>query len=1173
MTPERFRQIEELYHSAREREPGRRTAFLAGACKDDEDLRREVESLLAEDPSITCFLEEPVMRQAAGLVASQQSSSECRFAPGLELGPYIIEARLGAGGMGEVYRAKDKRLHRTVALKVLPQRLADTPGLRQRLEGEAKAISSLNHPHICTLYDIGRQGDIDYLVMEFLEGDTLAERIAGQPMALDDLLDLAVQIVDALEAAHAQGIVHRDIKPGNIMVSARGQAKVLDFGVAKVVLKWAGSASQAAGQTATETLLTTPGATVGTLAYMSPEQARGEESDARTDLFSFGAVLYEMATGQRAFAGKTPALVFAAILTEGPPQLPGVLGEVIARALKKSRDERWASAAQMKAALAELRRKPDPGATLPPPSLPARKRTLDRSIAVLFLMVAMAATALWFVRTRQAPHAAEAEAMVTPATMRRSVAVLGFKNLAGREDAAWLSAALSEMFVSELAAGEKLRTIPGENVARAKIDLSLPDADGYGRDTLERIRKTLGADYVVLGSYYYSGKDAGGQVRLDLRLQDSRAGETVATVSQTGTDVQLLDLVSRTGTQVRERLGVEGVTPVEATAMRAELPSSPEAYRLYAEGLARLRLYDALAARNLLVQAAEAEPANAMVHSAMAQAWTALGYDEEARQESRKAKDLSVGLSREMRLYIEGRYHQASREWDRAAETYGTLFGFFPDNLDYGLRLIAAQTAAGKGKDALGTAAALRKLPAPAREDPRIDIEQAAAAESLGDFHSMERLAAAAVQKGEEQGAGLLVARARLELGWALERLGQLPQAAAVVSQAKDTFARAGDNAGAASALDRLALVLYDQGDMTGARGLYQEVLGVYRKSGNRNGVAAALNNSANILYEQGNLGAAKKMYEQALSIQREAGTKDDVAGTLGNIANVLDGQGDLAGARKMQEEGLRNFRAVADKRGVSSTLSNLGALLREQGDLTGAKSYYEQALAMVTETGYRKGRGYALMGLGQIALARGDLGDARQKIEESLSLRVEMGDEFNAASSRVALANVAVEEGRLADASAGLRKAVEVFHKAKAGDDESEACAELARVLAAEGNRSEALAAVRRARVLQLAVSDFALRFVVMIAEARVPADSATAALKDTRERLQSALDEAIQHGYQGVAYEIRLALGELDMRAGKTAAARAGLAALEDEARGRGFGLIARKALAARQAPEGRK
>ena len=163
MTPERLSQIEELYHLAREREPGQRAAFLAGACQDDEDLRREVESLLASEPSGACFLDEPVMRQAAGTFASQQSSSQLRFAPGLELGPYVIEAHLGAGGMGEVYRAKDKRLHRTVALKVLPKRLADTLGLRQRLEREAKAISSLNHPHICTLYDIGRQGEIDYL--------------------------------------------------------------------------------------------------------------------------------------------------------------------------------------------------------------------------------------------------------------------------------------------------------------------------------------------------------------------------------------------------------------------------------------------------------------------------------------------------------------------------------------------------------------------------------------------------------------------------------------------------------------------------------------------------------------------------------------------------------------------------------------------------------------------------------------------------------------------------------------------------------------------------------------------------------------------------------------------------------------------------------------------------
>jgi len=205
VTPDRLRQIQELYHSAREREPGQRTAFLTGACKDDEDLLREVESLLAADPTDACFLDEPVMRQAAEILASQQSRSQHQFVPGLELGPYVIEAHLGAGGMGEVYRAKDKRLHRTVALKVLPQRLAHTPGLRQRLEREAKAISSLNHPHICTLYDIGREGEVDYLVMEFLEGDTLAQQLKRGALPLSEVLELAAAWPKSLSRSRSLG--------------------------------------------------------------------------------------------------------------------------------------------------------------------------------------------------------------------------------------------------------------------------------------------------------------------------------------------------------------------------------------------------------------------------------------------------------------------------------------------------------------------------------------------------------------------------------------------------------------------------------------------------------------------------------------------------------------------------------------------------------------------------------------------------------------------------------------------------------------------------------------------------------------------------------------------------------------------------------------------------------
>jgi Tol biopolymer transport system component len=417
VTPERLSQIEELYHLAREREPGQRAAFLAGACQDDEDLRREVESLLASEPSGACFLDEPVMRQAAGTFASQQSSSQLRFAPGLELGPYVIEAHLGAGGMGEVYRAKDKRLHRTVALKVLPKRLADTLGLRQRLEREAKAISSLNHPHICTLYDIGRQGEIDYLVMEFLEGDTLAQRLKRGALPLLEVLELAIQIASALAAAHAAGIVHRDLKPGNIMLTKSG-AKLLDFGLAKVR---AAEAVAGAAMSPAEPI-TTAGTVVGTAQYMSPEQIQGHEADARSDLFAFGATLYEMLTGKRAFAGQSQFAVVSAILEKEPeplrdlqPLTPPALERVVRRCLAKDPENRWQNTSDLASELKWIAEAG--GAAVPAASTEAvgkrRKRELlYGALAVIFLLAAIVSAASHWRLARTPARAISSE--ITP---------------------------------------------------------------------------------------------------------------------------------------------------------------------------------------------------------------------------------------------------------------------------------------------------------------------------------------------------------------------------------------------------------------------------------------------------------------------------------------------------------------------------------------------------------------------------------------------------------------------------------------------------------------------------------------------------------------------------------------------------------------------------------------
>jgi serine/threonine protein kinase len=416
-----------------------------------------------------------------------------RLRPGVELGPYRIEAILGSGGMGEVYKARDTRLNRTVAIKIRRAGNSLDATSRLRFQREARAASALNHTNICAVHDVGESEGQPYLVIEYLEGETLRDRLRRGPLPIEDLLNLAVQVADALEAAHSYGIVHRDIKDANVFVTVRSEAKVLDFGIAKLMErpKIAVDGRSAEHGIFTSALLTETGAAIGTVAFMSPEQARGEKLDARSDLFSFGVLLYQMVTGRLPFQGNTPAIVFNAILNEEPtparhlrPDLPRKLEKIIQWAMVKEQGKRVQSATALRTALTNVR--DDLGAGIPWP-YPLRGLTIRRSLVSLTALL-LAVFTSWALARLWPPD------FFTPKV--RSLVVLPLQNVSGDPSQDYLAEGVTDSLIKDLSRISALKVIKG------------------ARKPLQEISKELHVDAILDGSAVRSGE----QVRLSTNL-------------------------------------------------------------------------------------------------------------------------------------------------------------------------------------------------------------------------------------------------------------------------------------------------------------------------------------------------------------------------------------------------------------------------------------------------------------------------------------------------------------------------------------------------------------------------------------------------------------------------------------------------------------------------------